>query len=834
VIDRSTLRIAIRTLKRHKGFTTVAVLSIAVAIALNTVMYSLMDAMLDPQVSARNPELIYSIAYFGSRERPNPPGDVARAVAARLSAFEGLTGSRRYTSSWRAEPVAENGRRYMRVDAVVVQPNYFEFLGTQPVEGRTFVARDENAPVAVISDRLARKIFPDESPIGKSFTLDGEGLTVIGVVKRNSTFGPLVNDVWRLREARAAPVGISLMRFREKVDPHSIGDQLKDVAAQLALSVGLQPGETSFRGRAFVSRHYVLTSFHYALIGAVVAVLLVACANLANLQLARGLARTRELALRSAVGASRRQLVQHLVLESALLALLGLAVGVVLTIWGVHLVKTAIPPAIEDYIIEPQTSWKMFAFAASAALLCVFLVGLIPALHISRVDPDTLLKSGSGTGANKKHRRRYGMMVVAQIGFALPILIGAIVVFNASWRMHSRNWLIRELYGYDPTPLIVANVPIVAQPGNDVVVRMADVASELTTRARSIPGILDAAVAFRQEPRGKSVTVDDENGYLRQEMAHLWSYMLVSPSYFRTMGRAMEGGRDFRDTEFDGQAVIMDAPTARFLWQAKPPLGRAIKFGNDTAKLPFHRVVGIVGDLRDTATIRRRNPDANFRLQQVARVIQPSDSVVLRAQLWPARLTSVVTQQRWRPASLNVTVIARADGGNAELAAIRLQRELRSWRSGSESPTAVPVLDQGGISQRRIRQDFVTSLFSTFALLGVSLVALGVYGIVSHSVAERRRELAVRISLGATLRDILHSVLREGNAIVLSGIAVGLGFTYFTVGWLQSFFFGEYDGNNSILFAFIAAGLFFIATVAAFIPALRATRIDPVDALRHE
>jgi putative ABC transport system permease protein len=832
-MDRSSLRIAFRTLGRHKGFTVVAVLSIAVAIALNTVMYSLMDAMLDPQVSARNPESIYGITYYGVRERPVPPEDIAKAVGARFPGFEGLTGARRFVSSFRTEPLAENGNRYMRVAATVVRPNYFDFLGTQPMEGRTFVERDENTPVAVISDRLARKLFPDESPIGRAFTLDGEGLTVIGVVRRNGTFGPLMSDLWRLREARAAPVGVTLMRFREAIDQFTIGDQLKDVAAQLALSVGATPGATSFRGRQFVTRNMVLNSFHYALIGAVIAVLLVACANLANLQLARGLARTRELALRSAVGASRRQLIEHLVLESALLAVTGLALGIALTTWGVHLVRTSIPPAIEDYIIEPQTSWKMFVVAASAALLCVFLVGLIPALHISRVDPDTLLKSGSGTGANKAHRRRYGMMVVAQIGFALPILIGAIVVFNGSWRMHSRNWLVRELYGYDPTPLIVANVPIVAQAGNDVVVRMADVAAELTARAKAIPGVIDASVVFRREPGGRAVTVDDDNGYLREEMAHLWSYAVVSPSYFRTMGRAMERGRDFNEGEFDGTAVIMDAPTARFLWQSKPPLGRAIKFGDAKSELPFQRVVGIVGDLRDTFAIRRYNPNANFRLQQVMRVITPTDSLVLRARLWPARPGNTGVPQRMLPAYLNVSVLARAEG-NTELAAIRLNRVLRSWRSGGEQATAVALLDQEGISERRVRQDFVTSLFSTFALLGVALVALGVYGIVSHSVAERKREIAVRISLGAQMRDILRSVLREGNAIVLAGIALGLGFTYFTVGWLQHFFFGEYDGNNSVLFAFIAAGLFGIATLAAFIPALRATRIDPVEALRHE
>jgi len=831
-VDRSTLRIAARTLRRHKGFATVAVLSIAVAIALNTVMYSLMDAMLDPRISARQPDHIYSIAYYGDRLHRLGPDDVSKALAARFPNFEGLTGSRWYDSNWMAEPLLENRSRYMRARPQVVRANYFDFLGTQPLEGRTFLPRDEGTQNIVVSDRLARKLFPDESPVGRSLLVDGNGFTVIGVVARNATFGPLFSDAWLLKQGSARAVDVSLMRFREKVDPHAIADQLKDVASQLALAAGETPGETAFRGRAFVSRHAVLNSFHYALIGAVVAVLIVACANLANLQLARGLSRNRELALRSAVGASRRHLIQHLMLESAILAVIGLVVGLLLTTWGVHIVRTAIPPAIEDYIIEPQTSWKMFAFASLAALVCLFLVGLIPALHISRVDPDTLLKSSSGTGANRAHRRRYGMMVVAQIGFALPILIGAIVVLKAAWTMQSRDWLVRQVYGYDPSPLVTASVPIVANPGSDVAVRMADVAAELTTRAKAIPGVVDAAAYFSREPAGKSVTVDDASGYLREEMAHLWSYSIVSPSYVRTTGRSIARGSDFGESEFDGTTVIMDARTAKFLWGNENPLGRAIKFGDAKSNAPFHRVVGIIGDLRDTFAIRRRDPNANFRLNLVYRVITPTDSLVVRARLWPPRPSASVAQ-RMLAGRANVSLYARADG-NAELAAVRLQRTLRSFRTGGAAPTAVTLLDQAGISENRIRHDFVGSLFSTFAFLGIALVALGVYGIVSHSIAERRRELAVRISLGATMRDILHAVLREGNAIILAGIALGLGFTYFTVGWLGQFFMTEYDGNDSVLFAFIAVGLFALAAFAAFIPALRATRIDPVEALRHE
>jgi ABC-type antimicrobial peptide transport system permease subunit len=257
----------------------------------------------------------------------------------------------------------------------------------------------------------------------------------------------------------------------------------------------------------------------------------------------------------------------------------------------------------------------------------------------------------------------------------------------------------------------------------------------------------------------------------------------------------------------------MDAGSARFLWGRHNPIGRSIKFGDAQSKAPWYRVVGVTKDQRDTATIRRRDYSYGYRLTQVYRVVAPDDSLQLQRRMWGS-----------------LTLYARVQG-NTELAAVRLQRNLRTLAS-VDRPTVTPIVDDW-IMYQQARQDFVAVLFGTFAFLGLSLVAVGVYGIVSHSIAERRRELAVRISLGATARNILHSVLREGNALILAGIAFGLLFTKYTVWWL-SMFMDDNAGYDALLFAVIATGLFALAAFAAFIPALRATRIDPVDALRHE
>jgi hypothetical protein len=297
-------------------------------------------------------------------------------------------------------------------------------------------------------------------------------------------------------------------------------------------------------------------------------------------------------------------------------------------------------------------------------------------------------------------------------------------------------------------------------------------------------------------------------------MAHQWSYTVVTPAYFRTYATPMAKGRDFVDGDLTGRAIIVDGPTARFLWGNHDPIGRSIKFGGRDIDLPWYRVIGVASDRRDTATIRKYLPDANYRLYGVYRLMAADDVLAL---------------DRWGVGSMSFLARVR---GSTELGAVRLQRQLRGFRE-NQSASVVPLTDAIGVGYYQERSAFVASLFSTFAFLGLALVAIGVFGIVAHSVAERRREIALRISLGASARNILHAVLREGNVLILAGVAIGLLLTKYTVWWLSSFM-RENDGYNALLMAFLAIVLFSIAALAAFIPAWRATRIDPVEALRHE
>jgi putative ABC transport system permease protein len=816
MMDSSTFRIALRTLGRHKGFTTVAILSLAIAIALNTVMHSVTTAIVQPEIAVREPENLYTFRYTGNFKRQLTPDDIEAALISGNKDLVAVTGYTTYRS-FQSAPVVESNDQYKRLNTVLaVRPNYFDFLGTPMIEGRAFRKSDETegATPAVITRRLAEYLYPAGSAVGQRIMLDGVGYTVIGVFEHVPRFDLLASELFILRPAATPPIRVSLLRFSRKLPLYSMNEQFKLAAARLALAAGESPTETAFAGKpVFKAQTYnPLTGLRTALIAAVAAVLLVACANLANLQLARGLVRSRELALRAAVGATRRQLIQLLMLESGILALGGLLLGIALTLWGVYIVRATMPEVIGDYFIAPRVSWAIFVFAAVAAIVCLLLVGLVPAVRVSRVDPNEMLKAGAGTGANRQHRRRYGVMVIAQIGFALPVLIAAMLLAIGSYKLHSRHYLTRYKYGFDPKPIVLANVPILRDAARKSP-SLLTIGEEVRNRALAVPGVVDAATVSVGFGRDAMVTSAELNGDQKERMANRMTFRIVSPSYFRVMGREIIKGRGFTETEIDGKSIVIDTRTAKYLFGDQDPIGRQVMFAARNTPGLWHTVVGVVGDKRSWKDIEQSDPYAGFEIAEVYRGIAASDTLTFGRR------------------SGSILVYARAEG-NAELAAIRILRNLRSLR-GAEQPSAEPLERRWGLTYWRQANDFLAGLFGTFALVGIALVAIGVYSIVAHSVEERRREIAVRISMGATMRDILRAVLREGNVLILSGTAIGLFLSLRVRGWLMDIV-DPYDATRSMLYAYVAAGLFALAVFAAFIPALRATRIDPVEALRSE
>jgi putative ABC transport system permease protein len=787
------------------------VLSLALAIALNTTMYSVIDALVNPKLEVKDPERLYWLTIWGDYKNRVDESTRAALLRTGFNTYESIT---LYTGASGASRrvAAEHGRNYAQASVAVVAPNFFSVLGARPISGRAFLDSDvgaESQPV-VITDALADALFRDgESPIGQRIDLDGNPTPVIGVVSRAAHLPEREADVFRLPPPGTplSSIQSNVVRLQTGVSAAVADKQLHVLSARFAAQLGVLPKDVWFQLSPMKLPQFRFRNFHWALIAAVVAVLLVACANLANLQLARGIGRSRELALRAALGASRADIVAQLVLESSMLAGAGLVLGTVMTYWGVQLLSSRIPPSVASYIVAPETNWRVLVFAILASVVCVMLVGLVPAIRVSRVDPNDLLKTGAGTGASRKNRREYGMMVIAEIGLSLALLSGAAVVVRSAIRLNAID------VGYDVTPLSSAWMRLTAVQ-HDSTIRYSALLNQLASRTRSAPDVADATAYLNFGLENHSVTVYGKDGAPHVTGAPMAQYKAVSASYLHTYGLRIVRGRDFLEGFPSEPEVIVDQKTADALWHGADPIGERIKLGDARSSRPWVRVVGVTGGFQDPARVvtSRASGVKSSPLGAIYYLPGARDSVVVSANR--SLIALIVARSRVDHERMPITL-------KRHLAQMAPMRVLMTGRLNEE------------IWRERASHDFVAAMFSTFAALAIGLAALGIYGIVTHSVAERKRELGVRIALGATSRDILRAVLREGNVLALSGVAVGLLCTKYTAGWLLAFS-REDDQYDAPLFAAMALILFIIAVIAALIPAMRATRIDAVESLRSE
>jgi putative ABC transport system permease protein len=809
-LSGSDLRIAVRSFARHRGFSIVAVVSLGLAIALNTTMYSVLDAMINPRVDVSHPEDLYSLSVWGDRFGKislQQRADILRSASTILTETATFDGGR-------DGAMLEHGRRLRRGGVAHVSPNIFRFLGIRPAAGRAFSDADytDSGSPVVVSSAIAGGLFPFESAVGSTISIDGVPHPIIGVIDRASQVPGAEASVWML-PAPTVPLNAlpgNLARLRPGITSKQAQptiDELSHRFGLLAAAAGEPLKGAGFLLKPIEYRQFHFAGFHFALIGAVLAVLLIACANLANLQLARGLGRSRELALRTALGATRRDIIAQLLLESGLLAVAGLAFGLLATLWANKLLEAHIPPSVAEWVIAPQTSWRMFAFGIAACVVCVVIIGLVPAVHVSRADPNELLKSGAGTGATTRNRRKYSLMIVLEMGLSLAVLSGTAVVVRSALVFNSYET------GFDLKPLSEAwffnRAPHVA-------VRYVDAQHEVLTLLANVSDVAGAAATTYGYLEDHGIAAVDAHGDKRAYQAS-GPYRVVSPGYLRTMQIPIIQGRDFTDGIASQGELIIDEQTARYLWPDGGWAGNQIKLGSDSSHAPWIRVVGVV-----------RGSRSNYVNQhEVDNSHAPPPRALGTMYYRPAASDSFVASKYGY--TMTAVVRARRDPQHLPLNARRAFAKLpSSWI------TNVTTMEEAmGLLRLRESHNFVADVFQLFTILALGLAALGIYGVVAHSVAERKREFGVRIALGADTRQILRAVLREGNAVALGGVAVGLLCTKYTVSWLYAFSF-EGDQYDAPLFAAMAAVLFIVAIVAALGPALKATRIDPVEAMRAE
>ena len=717
-----------------------------------------------------------------------------------MHSYESITRSELVFST----QLIEHGQTFYQGNVAGVGPNYFDVLGVRPLLGRTFIPSDETADIkpVVASERLVKQLFPNgESPIGARISINLGARIIVGVISDAAALPNEGSSLWEVSPFVERGMYIRLMRLRDGASPADAERELAVISARIAGEAGEDPKANAFRFHQAADPEFQVRGFHYALVLAVFAVLLVACANVANIQLARGIGRRRELALRSALGATRQRIVRHLLGESLILGAVGLALGLVLTYWGSRALAATIPPTVGQFVIEPQFSWRVLVFALGATLFCVFVVGVAPAITVSRTNPNELLKSGAGTGATKRNRRLYAILVGAEIALALVLTSGATVLVRTWMLVNSMH------YGFDPRPLAISYVNRRLEPGTKV--KYSDILQSTAIRVAALKGVSDAATSMSMGVENDTISIEDA-GRVREFPQPFYSAEVVSPTYLRTMGLPITKGRDFLDGERDHAVAIIDAHTAKVLFPNANPVGALIKLGDKRSNRPYVRVVGVVGELKDASWNALSNMK---RLGRIYYLPGPTDEFTAPKTL------------------VGVELIARSKE-NPEKLPLVLRREFATW-SDVRIAQVTSMDDYLGLTRARDSERFVASLFSLFAALGVGLAAFGVYGVVAHSVAERRRELGVRVALGATGRDILHAVLRESAVVALAGAALGLLMTKYGVRLLGSMV-REDDFFNAPLFAAVALLLVTISAMSAFIPALRATRIDPTESLRNE
>lgn len=795
------LRVALRTLRRSKAFAAFSILALALAIAANTTMASLIDGLLWPEVTFQHPDRLV-VAHFTAPHTALYPnvntrqvlGDSGRTYAA--------------VAWWQGPPrgvVLDVNGENRGATMVLVPGNYFSVVAARPLYGTLF--HDSTAAAdreVVISERLwlgirrgTQAFAPFTLHLGGFFNNRGVE-TVVGVVANDGAI-PLHTDVFVANDITRG--GEVLVRMRPGVSRTRLLTELN------ALAPSIDPAHSRFAHfelqPAIVSpaRHYGVVG---ALASATLAVLLIACANIANLLLARGLSRGRELATRLAFGASRLQVARMLFAESGLLAAAGGAAGWVLSLWTIHLVRAFLPSALlSTGLVEPQISWRVIAAGVGLTTLAALVFATAPLMLLLRHDVHTLLK-GAGTRHATANRSRFQLLVALEVAGAL------VLVVSASLLGASAATLARPDLGFDVSNLVTAAIRDPVPPGTrgGAPPSKAIIAARYDEMQRlaALPGVTDVTARWFGYLT-PSVRVDDPGGNDEHVMIGNSQIEIVAPNFLRVMKIPVLHGRDFRQSEDDPiPSIIINEAAAHMLWPDADPIGRLLQFGGGRERgVPWMRVVGIIGSIALTNVCDGEACDMPTILIANGAGYPPPAGATVYLLRGAGPAGPLVDRVRHR-----IAVDVPGDSANVGTA--------REWL---------------GLDTLAQMQDFVATLFGSFALVGLLLALIGVYGVSAYTVERRAREFGVRVALGAQTRDIVTLVLRDGNATALLGIAAGLLAADWVASLLQNFLLGV--DQREPYFLAVSVVLLFAATIAAGVPpALRAARVNPVDTLRSE
>ena len=806
------IRYGVRMLLKSPSVSIVATIALALGIGANTAIFSVVNAVLLRPLPFPNSEALTSV-FKSSRDGRVLRGSFSYPdffdLRAQNSTFERVTcyHDGDFILTQRGEPV--------RLTGVVATADLLPLLGVAPMLGRGFVPEEDkpgSSRVVVLSQSAFEKYFgADPNILNQPVTIDGKPFTVVGVMPHGFQF-PIQNDpidLWTTIAGDATgkePVtdqrGAHFLRVIGRLKPGVTEAQALADADTIANRLEQQYPDTNARRGFFVEQtlRALVGDIRPALLillGAVSFVLLIACANVANLLLARAMSRYKEMAIRSALGASRWRVVRQLLIESVLLSVVGGAIGLLLAVWWSDLLialgKQNIPRAVHVGL-----DWRVLLYTLMVSVGTGVLFGLAPALHSSKTGlSESLKEGGRGAGSGAVKNRLRASLVVSEVAIAVVLLVGAGLLIKSLWLLHSVK------PGLDPTNILTFNIalPEVKYKSEEQSRFFAD----LKTRLESVPGVQSVSSVYPLPLSGDRFTIsfqiDGRPVAPKDEPSA--DVFVVDPGYFKTMGIGVRQGRDFneRDQHKSPQVVIVNETFARLHFPNEDIIGKRIKPGIGTFEdedTPMREIVGVVGDVKNRGL--STTPQAAYYLPQTQ---------VPFSQMIMVMKTIGDPHGMVKPATNEVAAM------DADLPVF-----------------GVKTMEEY-ISQSVSTPRFNTTLLSIFAAVALVLTVVGLYGVMSYAVAQRTNEIGIRLALGAQTRDVLSLIIKQGLQLVLLGLAIGLLGAFALMKIISGLLFGV-TTKDPMTFAAVTVVLALIALVACYVPARRATRVDPLEALRYE
>ena len=800
-ILRQDLRSAVRMVAKKPLFSLVAITTLALGIGANTAIFSVVNAVLLRALPYHKPEQLIMLSTMGSSgSRDGLSGPEVQDFRSQMHSLEDLT-------AFQSQSVNVTGtERPDRVRGAFVSANYFRFFNLNPIVGRTFVDGEDQMggpKIAVVNEKTWReRLNGDRNLEGKKLILNGEPYSVVGVVTANfkhpldqdvEVWMPVSNYPGNTNQRDGGRFLFAMGHLRPGVSLSQAQAESNTVASQLAQAYPKENGGRTARVESF--RELMVSNVRpmlWLLFAAVGVILLIACANLANLLLARGLSRHREIAVRAAMGATRWRLIRQMLTETTLISVLGGVGGIFLAYWGLYgLLK--LPQNFvntEDATLDT----RVLVFTLAVSVLTGWLFGLAPALQLARPDLQSFLKEGGrGSGEGARWNRVRGGFVVAQVALSLMLLV------SAGLLIRSFDKLLRVNVGFKPEQLLSLEYRLPRSKYKDTTAQW-NFHRQVIDRIQEVPGVQSVALVrglpFSGNGATTAIILPDREAPAKGHEPEVM-FNSATPNYFETMGIPFIKGRLFgnEDRPDTQPVVIINQTMAQKFWPNQDPIGKQVKSALDGSTLT---IVGVVGDAKHYWLEETQQPQMYGPYSQ-----QPGyfATVVIRTTVDPLSLSEPVRQALWK-----------------------VDADQPMWKIRT-----VEFLVSRSVADRK----FLLALMGIFASLALVLTIIGLYGVISYLVNQRTQEIGIRMALGAQMQDILRMVLKQGMILVLTGVALGLAAAWISTRLMSRLLY-QVSATDPLTFSVIAGLLIVVALLACYLPARRATKVDPLVALRYE